>query len=141
MPYYMAGGFFSRIAHKVGHAAGVVGHAVVAANTKPWAFLISGGKTTDLKAAAILATSNAMSVVGAGGAGGRLQQIVADSMPAGTPSDGTPANAEIAQARSYNTPEGTRATAVLAAHHARHSLGSHVRQHHARVRHARRRRR
>ena len=57
MPYYMAGGFFSRIAHKVGHAAGVVGHAVVAANTKPWAFLISGGKTTDLKAAAILATS------------------------------------------------------------------------------------
>src|SRR5512144_2908361 len=102
----MAGGFFSRIASKGGHAA----------SARPWASLISGGKTTGLKAAAILATSNAMSVVGAGGAGGRLQQMVADSMPAGTPSDGTPANAELAQARSYNTPEGTRATAIVAAH-------------------------
>lgn len=139
MGYYTAGGFFSHLVHKVSGAAQSVAHAVVSANTRPYAFLLSGGKTTNIRDAAQIALQRATSVAGTGGAGGRFQELfsgITGSPPAGMPSEGTPAFAEHAQMQTYQSdaPASMHALVTQAAHHAGRGRRVRVKRHRGRRR-------
>ena len=127
--YYMAGGFFSHLAHvvssTVGGIVGVVKKAVTL-NEKGAALLLSGGSTTNLKQAALTATTNAATVFGAGGVAGRLAQTLAPgAAPAGLPSDGTPVAGKTFQLSTFRDPEaGLYGSLLMASHHHRRPMGT-----------------
>jgi hypothetical protein len=92
--YFMAGGFgsfFKKVGRAVTSLPVKAVKGVVRLNTSAAARVMSLGRTSDLKQAALDSVRVATSVVGAGGAGGRLGEIMSPvASPALASTDGTP---------------------------------------------------